>query len=145
MSHDDEHHINDDEVAGIAHMIVDTAVENAAIGARQERDRIERLLYDHAEHASEKVYQSRVQVAEREIIALRTRLQVLEVKHNTVEGDLEHRIVVLEGRMENVLARLDGLTLGMVTLSLDDPSREKLKALLRGRSIVPDEEGTSRS
>ncbi len=100
---------------------------------------------------------------------LQGRIQAMEVKLNTVSAELEHRIVVLEeritavvadaqhsfavleGQMEQARAQIEGLTLGMVTFSLDDASREKLKKLLRGGRqegsddpILPPEEGTSR-
>lgn len=62
---------------------------------------------------------------------------------------LEHRVVVLESRMENVLARLDGHDLGFAALHLGDESREDLARMTRlgekGRPIVPGEEGTSES
>lgn len=120
-----------------------------AVGARQERDRIERRLNAHAEHAAEKVYQSRVRVAEREIIELRTRLQIAEAKLNTVEADLEHRIVVLESRMDTVMARLDGHDLGFAKLSLDEEGKAALARMMRlgekGGTIDPPEGGTSRS
>ncbi len=62
---------------------------------------------------------------------------------------LEHRIVVLESRMENVMARLDGHDLGFATLGLDEKGRAALARMMRlgekGRPIVPGEEGTSES
>lgn len=59
---------------------------------------------------------------------------------------LEFRIVVLESQMENVRARLDGHDLGFVTMGLDDDGKESLARMQRlGRTIDPDEEGTSRS
>lgn len=64
---------------------------------------------------------------------------------DTIEA-LEHRIVVLEGRMENALARLDGHDLGFATLHLDDAGKAALARMQRlGRTMDPDEEGTSRS
>ena len=68
---------------------------------------------------------------------------------------LEHRIVVLESRMENVLARLDGHDLGFATLLQDPEGRGKLAYMLRRQhhgqereeegTNVPPQEGTSRS
>lgn len=82
---------------------------------------------------------------EREIVELRTRLQIAEAKLNTVSADLEHRIVVLESQMENVRARLDGHDLGFVTMGLDKRGKENLGYMLRGRTTEPEEKGTSES
>ncbi len=83
---------------------------------------------------------------EREIVELRTRLQIAEAKLNTVSADLQHRIVVLESRMENVLARLDGHDLGFATLTLDEEGKKSLARMQRlGRTMDPAEKGTSES
>ncbi len=125
----------------------------AAIGARQERDRIEGRIQE-AEERIARINElagemgSRLShVATREGLAelslqvgkltgeIYAKVQALEVKVNTVSADLEHRIVVLESQMEQALGQIEGLTLarhGHLQL-LDDPSREKLKALLRGK------------
>ncbi len=73
-----------------------------------------------------------------------------EAKDYRRHEDLEHRIVVLESRMENVLARLDGQDLGFATLYLDEAGKAALARMQRlgqspDRNIVPEEEGTSRS
>lgn len=84
---------------------------------------------------------------EHEIVELRTRLQIAEAKLNTVTADLQHRIVVLEGQMENVRARLDGHDLGFATMGLDDTGKEKLAAMLHEAdgTIGTGEEGTPTS
>lgn len=85
----------------------------------------------------------------REGEAIGARLQTLEVKLNTMHADLEHRIVVLESRMENVLARLDGHDLGFATMAVDEEGKKSLARMQRlresDRSIVPEKKGTSES
>ncbi len=62
------------------------------------------------------------------------------------DRELQHRLMVLEHRMENVLARLDGHDLGFATMALDDEGKAALARMQRlGRTMDPDEEGTSRS
>ncbi len=146
----------------------------AAIGARQERDRIERMLIAHEEDEKGLIegLMARVNdVATKEQVAsISFEIGKLSQAYTTAVEKLEHRIVVLEGQMEQARAQIQGLTLGMVTFSLDDPSREKLRLLLRGQDgrtrelelqdsrrtleelgqggsddpIIPDEKGTSR-
>lgn len=129
--------------------LVEVEIEGFDVSLRHHVDITVEKFQEHNERLNVQA-QNDHQLQE-ELSALRTRVQVAEAKLNTVSADLEHRIMVLESQMEQARGQIQGLTLGMVTFSLDDPSREKLVALLRGKrqggsddQIVPEEEGTSR-